>query len=86
MPADLRCCANRQKRLADVIGNRRSWQPEALAVPDHGRDAGKRYPLASLLLIAVAARVSGRRDRLGIVRWGRSLPTDLFPLWGTDPQ
>ena len=47
---------------------------------DHGRDAGKRYPLASRLLIAVAARLSGRRDRLGIVRWGRSLPTDLFPL------
>ena len=45
------------------------WQALAL-VPDHRRDAGKRYPLASLLLIAVAAMLSGRRDQLGIVRCG----------------
>ncbi len=51
---------------------------EALAsVPDRRRAAGKRYPLASLLLIAVAAMLAamlaGRRDQLGIVRWGRRL-------------
>jgi hypothetical protein len=37
-------------------------------VPDHRRNAGKRYPLASLLLIAVAALLSGRCDQLCIVR------------------
>ena len=41
------------------------------SVPDRRRAEGKRYPLASLLLIAVAALLSGRRDQLGIVRWGR---------------
>ena len=47
---------------------------EALAsVPDHRRSAGKRYPLSGLLLIAVAALLSGRRGQLGIVRWGRRL-------------
>lgn len=47
---------------------------EALAgVRDHRRRAGKRYPLAGLLLIAVAALLAGRRDQLGIVRWGRQL-------------
>lgn len=47
---------------------------EALgSVPDHRRAEGKRYPLASLLLIAIAAMLAGRRDQLGIVRWGRKL-------------
>ena len=40
------------------------------AVPDHRRAEGKRYRLASLLLIAIAAMLAGRRDQLGIVRWG----------------
>jgi DDE_Tnp_1-associated len=57
------------------------WQALA-SVPDHRRDAGKRYPLASLLLIAVAALLSGRRDQLGIVRWGRRLPREAFEAIG----
>ena len=40
------------------------WQALA-TVPDHRRNEGKRYPLHSLLLIAVAALLSGRRDQLG---------------------
>ncbi len=47
---------------------------EALGrVRDHRRRAGQRYPLAGLLLMAVAALLAGRRDQLGIVRWGRQL-------------
>lgn len=49
-----------------------------VSVPDHRRAAGKRYPLAGLLLIAVAALLSGRRDQLGIVRWGRGLTRDAL--------
>ena len=56
--------------LADGCGS--LWF--ALAeVRDHRRRAGKRYPLRGLLLIAVAALLAGRRDQLGIVRWGRQL-------------
>jgi len=44
-----------------------------VSVPDHRRAEGKRYPLASLLLVAIAAMLAGRRDQLGIVRWGRRL-------------
>ena len=47
-------------------------------MPEHRRAAGKRYPLASLLLIAVAALLSGRRDQSGIVRWGRRLCPEAF--------
>lgn len=52
------------------------------SVPDHRRAAGKRYPLAGLLLIAVAALLSGRRDQLGIVRWGRRLARDALASIG----
>jgi hypothetical protein len=53
------------------------WQALA-SVPDHRRSAGKRYPLASLLLISVAAFLAGRRDQLGIVRWSRRLSREAL--------
>src|ERR1700733_6554984 len=60
---------------ASVIPTGSLW--EALtSVPDHRRAAGKRYPWGSLLLIAVAALLAGRREQLGIVRWGRRLSRD----------
>jgi len=52
------------------------------AVPDHRRPEGRRYPLASLLLIAVAAFLSGRRDQLGIVRWGKRLSPEALASIG----
>ena len=52
------------------------------SVPDHRRAEGKRYPLASLLLIAVAAMLAGRRDQLGIVRWGRKLSRETLATIG----
>jgi hypothetical protein len=52
------------------------------SVPDHRRAEGKRYPLASLLLIAVAAMLAGRRDQLGIVRWGRRLSREALAAIG----
>jgi hypothetical protein len=56
---------------------------DALAsVSDHRRAEGKRYPLASLLLIAIAAMLAGRRDQLGIVRWGRWLNHETLKAIG----
>jgi hypothetical protein len=52
------------------------------SVPDHRRPEGKRYPLASLLLIAVAAFLAGRRDQLGIVRWGKRLSQETLASIG----
>src|SRR5580704_9247084 len=57
------------------------WHALSL-VPDNRRAEGKRYPLASLLLIAVAAFLSGRRDQLGIVRWGKRLSRDALASIG----
>jgi hypothetical protein len=52
------------------------------SVPDHRRREGKRYPLASLLLIAVAAFLAGRQDQLGIVRWGKRLSQETLASIG----
>ena len=56
---------------------------DALAsVPVHWRAEGKRYPLAGLLLIAIAAMLAGRRDQPGIVRWGRRLNQETLKAIG----
>ena len=56
---------------------------EALnTVPDHRRAEGKRYPLASLLLITIAAMLAGRCDQLSIVRWGRRLSAETLAALG----
>ncbi len=52
------------------------------SVPDMRRAEGRLYPLASLLLIAVAALLSGRRDQLVIVRWGRRLTAEALASIG----
>jgi DDE_Tnp_1-associated/Transposase DDE domain len=65
-----------------AAGEARSLWHALSLVPDNRRAEGKRYPLASLLLIAVAAFLSGRRDQLGIVRWGRRLTREALASIG----
>jgi len=70
---------------SDALPTSSLW--DALAsVPDHRRAEGKRYPLASLLLIAVAAMLAGRRDQLGIVRWGRRLSRETLAAIGINRE
>lgn len=58
---------------------------DALAsVPDHRRAEGRRYPLVSLLFIALTAMLAGRRDQLGVVRWGRRLSSETLRTIGID--
>src|SRR4051794_41306502 len=47
-------------------------------VPDHRRAEGKRYPLAGLLMIALAAVLARRADALGVLRVGRQLSPGAF--------
>jgi len=72
--------------LADGFGHRALDQPlgRACVGPRSRRAEGKRYPLASLLLIAIAAMLAGRRDQLGIVRWGRRLNHETLLAIGID--
>jgi hypothetical protein len=53
-----------------------------VSVPDHRRPEGRRYPLAGLLLIAIAALLAGRHDQLGIIRWGRRLSRETLAAIG----
>jgi hypothetical protein len=69
-------------RMDFLTGEAVSLWEALLSVPDHRRSEGKRYPLASLLLIAIAALLAGRRDQLGIIRWGRRLSRDTLTAIG----
>jgi hypothetical protein len=55
---------------------------EALQViPDHRTKKGRRFELATILIIALAAMLSGANDLLAIARWGRRLsPQALWAL------
>ena len=55
---------------------------EALqAIPDHRTKKGRRFELATILIIALAAMLSGANDLLAIARWGRRLsPQGLWAL------
>jgi len=84
--------------MASAAGQTISLWDALTSIPDHRRAAGKRYPLASLLLIALAAMLAGRRDQLGkagqgsdcaavgarrgIVRWGRRLSGETLRAVG----
>jgi hypothetical protein len=68
--------------MATAAGQTVSLWDALTSIPDHRRAAGKRYPLASLLLIALAAMLAGRRDQLGIVRWGRRLSGETLRAIG----
>lgn len=47
---------------------------EALsAIPDHRTKKGRRFPLAAIVAIALAAIRSGANDMLAIARWGRAI-------------
>jgi hypothetical protein len=64
--------------VSSITGGAGSLGQALASVPGHRRNAGKRYPLAGLLLMPVAALLSGRRDQLGIVHWGRRLTRETL--------
>jgi DDE_Tnp_1-associated len=68
--------------MAASAGQTISLWDALTSIPDHRRAAGKGYPLASLLLIALAAMLAGRRDQPGIVRWGRRLSGETLRAIG----
>lgn len=50
-------------------------------IPDHRTKKGRRFPLAAIVTIALAAMLSGANDLMAIARWGRRLsPTALQAL------
>jgi hypothetical protein len=50
--------------------------------PGPSARGGQAVSAGSLLLITIAAMLAGRRDRLGIVRWGRRLNHETLQAIG----
>lgn len=69
-------------RMSSVSGAVGSLRVMLSSVPDHRRPERTRYPLTFVQLIAVAAFLCGRRDQLGIVRWGKRLSREALASIG----
>ena len=60
---------------------------EALqSIPDHRTRKGRRFPLATIVLIALAAMLSGANDLMAISRWGRRLSPKALQALGADKK
>ncbi len=60
---------------------------EALSsIPDHRTRKGRRYPLAAILAITIAAMLSGANDLRGVFRWGRRLSPKALQALGIDKK
>lgn len=60
---------------------------EALqSIPDHRTKKGRRFPLASIVAISIAAMLSGANDLMAIFRWGRRLSPKALEALGIDPK
>lgn len=54
------------------------------AIPDRRGRKGRQYPLASVLVLALSAMLSGANDLMAIFRWGRRLPREALYLLGLE--
>jgi hypothetical protein len=55
-------------------------------IPDHRTKKGRRFPLAAILSIAIAAMLSGANDLIAIFRWGRRLSPKTLQALGVDKK
>ena len=56
------------------------------AIPDHRTKKGRRFPLATILTIALAAMLSGADDLMAIFRWGRRLSPQALQALGASKK
>ena len=56
------------------------------AIPDHRTMKGRRFPLATILTIALAAMLSGADDLMAIFRWGRRLSPQALQALGASKK
>jgi hypothetical protein len=60
---------------------------EALqSIPDHRTKKGRRFPLAAIVAISIAAMLSGANDLMAIFRWGRRLSPKALQALGVDAK
>lgn len=56
------------------------------AIPDQRTKKGRRFPLATILIITLAAMLSGANDLLAIARWGRRLSPKALQAIGASKK
>ena len=56
------------------------------AIPDHRTKKGRRFSLATILTISLAAMLSGADDLMAIFRWGRRLSPQALHAIGADKK
>lgn len=56
------------------------------SIPDHRTRKGRRFPLATILAISLAAMLSGANDLMAIFRWGRRLSPKALQALGADKK
>ena len=56
------------------------------AIEDRRTKKGRRFPLPAIILIALAAMLSGANDLRAIFRWGRRLSPKALAALGVDPK
>jgi hypothetical protein len=53
-------------------------------IPDRRGEKGRQYPLRAVLVLALAAMLTGANDLRSIFRWGRRLPREALYLLGIE--
>ena len=56
------------------------------AIEDRRTKKGRRFPLSAIILISLAAMLSGANDLRAIFRWGRRLSPKALAALGVDPK
>src|SRR2546427_10178431 len=56
------------------------------SIPDHRTRKGRRFPLAAILSISIAAMLSGAHDLMAIFRFGRRLSPKALQALGVDKK
>ena len=56
------------------------------AIEDRQTKKGRRFPLSAIILISLAAMLSGANDLRAIFRWGRRLSPKALAALGVDPK
>src|SRR5258708_18207657 len=65
-----------------AVGGRLMLWDLLVSIPDRRGAKGRQYPLASVLVLALSAMLSGANDLRAIFRWGRRLPPEALFLLG----
>jgi DDE_Tnp_1-associated len=53
--------------------------PGGQTIPDHRDRRGLQYPLASLLMIGVLAKLAGQDSSRGMAHWAKLRTLDILP-------